>query len=305
VSTITSPEVPDSYRWSGAANNSYSIHSVRGVAQRANYATRPQLEAGSNSGNRVVQTRETSWWQSDGASVGITPDGSGNTDSFLTLSYANMTPGRRYTVSAFVQLPEAQTTHDATRARRIVIYGAGEGTVMSDQLANVRTRVGNARATFTYQEGMLVRLYNGSSVEGEMVRWDSPIITDSDKSPTYFSGATVATRTASSTPLLVNGFETRRDTRSVLHTVMGRTDPDVTLLPATLRIGTLRLLFDNETDAAEADAMHAQPQVFTFRDSDLSSVDMKYVVSGAVTRSLDDASRSLWTVGVDFQEVTS
>jgi hypothetical protein len=303
VSTITSPELPDSYRWSGAANNSFSVHSIRGVIERANYAIRPQLEAGSNSGNRVVQTRETDWWMSDGASVGITPDGSGNSDSFLTLSYANMTPGRRYSISAFVQLPEAQTTHDATRARRIVIYGAGEGTVMSDQLANVRTRVGNARATFTYAEGMLIRLYNGSSVAGEKVRWDSPIITDWDKSPTYFSGATVPSRTASTTPVLVTGYEARRETRSVLHNVIGRVDPDVTLLPATLRTGTLRLLYDNEAAAAEAEAMHAQAQVFTFRDDDLSTVGMKYVLSGGLLRTLDDPTRAAWTVAADFQEV--
>ena len=40
-------------------------------------------------------------------------------------------------------------------------------------------------------------------------------------------------------------------------------------------------------------------QIFTER----STVTMQYVVDGSVTRELDDATRDVWIVSVDFQEV--
>jgi hypothetical protein len=305
--TITSPEVVEQrvYTWAGDTNNSSSLERINGVATRRNWATRPLVEAGTNSGNRVTQARDTAWWVSDGASVALNPDGSGSSDSFLTLSFAGLTVGNRYTVSAFVQLPEAQTVFDVTRARRIVVYNAGEGTVMSDQLPNIRTRAANPSVTFTYAAGLLIRLYNGSSVPGELVRWDSPYITEeANVGTTYFSGNTqnrdfyAVTR-----PLATLGHDSAREARTVVHTVMGRAEPDVTLFPSNLRTGTLAMLFDDEALSLEAQRMHAQPYVFTMVDPDAPTTNMKYVTVGPVVRVLDE-ERTAWTVGVGYQEVS-
>lgn len=115
--------------------------------------------------------------------------------------------------------------------------------------------------------------------------------------------STITDGTTTSTPVAVLGYESKRSGQNIVHAVIGRADPDVTLRPAGLRTGTLTLLFESEADAAECEVMHAAAVVLAMADSDVSTVGMSYVVSGAVTRSLDDASRSLWTVAVEYQEV--
>lgn len=105
-------------------------------------------------------------------------------------------------------------------------------------------------------------------------------------------------------PLLVTGWEASQDSRNIIHTIIGRSTPDVTLKPAGLRSGTLELLFENATDADEARLLHADAVVFTLTSSELSQVDMTYVVAGSISSVLEDETRRLWTISVDFQEVT-
>lgn len=114
---------------------------------------------------------------------------------------------------------------------------------------------------------------------------------------------TLSDGTTSLVPMLVLGYTTTREPRTVVHAVIGRPDPDVTLRPAALRNGTLRILC---ADVAAAQAMvdlHAQGLPLTLSEDDLPSLDMAYVVDGPITSSLDDETRVRWVVEVGYREV--
>lgn len=105
-------------------------------------------------------------------------------------------------------------------------------------------------------------------------------------------------------PEVVHGFQATRDARSIVHTILGREDPDITFRPASLRKGTLTLVFPTGAAASAAEAILVTGQVFTIQDSTVAEVGMSFVVAdGSVTRSLDGGTRVVWTVAVPFQEV--
>lgn len=112
-------------------------------------------------------------------------------------------------------------------------------------------------------------------------------------------------------PTLILGYESSRPGGAIVHPIIGRPDPDVTLRPAGRRTGTLELLFAgeelaaNEAAAAAAEAAHATPAVFTLTSTDRPSLAMSYVVpaTGRIARQLDAATRNAWTVRIDFHEV--
>ncbi|WP_157540754.1 hypothetical protein [Microbacterium sp. XT11] len=106
------------------------------------------------------------------------------------------------------------------------------------------------------------------------------------------------------TPKVVQGFESARAARTIVHTILGRADPDITYRPAALRSGTLTLVFANGADAAAAEAVLVMPQTFTLSDTAVPQVAMKFVVAGGdVVRTLDDGTRTVWTVKIPFREV--
>lgn len=131
-------------------------------------------------------------------------------------------------------------------------------------------------------------------------------------------------------PTLVDGFQSSRESQNLVRPILGREAPSVALRPATLRTGMLTLVFaaasvgttelviidgivqslatpsqDGESASAEAEALHASGRKFVLTDTDRASVEMAYVVQqgGRITRSLDSATRRVWLLTVDFQEV--
>lgn len=112
------------------------------------------------------------------------------------------------------------------------------------------------------------------------------------------------------TPAVVNGFAATRPAPSVVHTILGRPDPDITYRPAGLRAGTLKLVFETGAEAAAAESVLGAPQVFVLSDPDVPEVYMPFVVadgdgSGEIRSTLDDETQTVWTLEVPFQEVTS
>lgn len=106
------------------------------------------------------------------------------------------------------------------------------------------------------------------------------------------------------TPRLVIGWETSRPVRTIVHSVLGRTDPDITLRGVGLRAGTLRLLFSTGAEATAAGAVFATPQTLTLTDTDVPAIGMAFVVAGGdLAAQLDPETRRLWTLAVPFQEV--
>lgn len=116
----------------------------------------------------------------------------------------------------------------------------------------------------------------------------------------------VITRTsdsATTTPVLVVGYRTERQSRNVVHNLIGG-DIAVTLVDPRPRSGELVLLYDNETDAWAGYNLHGAAAVFTLASDEVASVDMAYVIDGTVAIALDDQSQAVWLVTVGYQEVS-
>lgn len=116
--------------------------------------------------------------------------------------------------------------------------------------------------------------------------------------------STVITRTsdsATATPILVTGYDARREGRNVTHDMLDGTIV-VTLIDPRPRSGTLSLLFSDEADANAAMLLHATSDTYTLAVSERPTLDMTYV-AGGLGISLEDQTRDLWLVTVDFQEI--
>jgi hypothetical protein len=113
-----------------------------------------------------------------------------------------------------------------------------------------------------------------------------------------------ATLTVVMVPDLLLGYEVTRASRSVQHEILGG-GTDVTMRPAAARRGTLRLLFASEAASITCELEHSKAQGFLLQDTERPAINMTYVVTGDVTRALDEQSRALWTVDIPFMEVVA
>lgn len=105
-------------------------------------------------------------------------------------------------------------------------------------------------------------------------------------------------------PVAMSGYEPSFEVRTIVHTILGREDPDITFRPAGLRSGTLPLEFASEVDAWAAIAVFRTPQVLTLANSNVPSMNMTFVVAAGEIRPELDTTRTRWTLYVPFQEVT-
>ena len=115
--------------------------------------------------------------------------------------------------------------------------------------------------------------------------------------------ATITSGVLSFSPTLITAWETTQESRNVVHNIIGRTDPDVTLLKAATRTGTLEMLFTSATGAETARGILANGGVFTISDSEFWVNGFDFVLTGSLTASLEDETRDLWTLTADFVEV--
>lgn len=105
------------------------------------------------------------------------------------------------------------------------------------------------------------------------------------------------------TPLLVTGYQTTRESRNIRHqlidggTAFGLLDPDP-------RSGDLQYLYSTEAEAAACVEMHTVKTTFTLVDDDLSTIGMTYVVgNGGVRSELESQTRKLWLVTISYWEI--
>lgn len=116
--------------------------------------------------------------------------------------------------------------------------------------------------------------------------------------------AVTITRGASSvSPRLVLGYQSERTAGNLIHPIIGRADPDVTLAAAGLRTGTLELLCLTLADALAVEDLHAGEGVCELEDTDAPGLGMYYVAAGKIELELDDETRAVWIVRVEYQEV--
>jgi len=106
------------------------------------------------------------------------------------------------------------------------------------------------------------------------------------------------------TPTVVDGYRATRTPRTILHEILGREDDSVTFRPASLRKGTLSLVFASEAAARTAAEILAIPQVLTLSDPDITIAMTFVVADGDFGIELDDQTRGVWILSVPFREIT-
>lgn len=104
-------------------------------------------------------------------------------------------------------------------------------------------------------------------------------------------------------PILVDGYDARRETRTLLITVLGATSRAVSFRPAGLRTGTLRMLFETHTEASACLDLLCGGAALDLSVSDDSEYDMTFVAINAPSIELDDDTRGVWWAIADFEEV--
>jgi hypothetical protein len=116
---------------------------------------------------------------------------------------------------------------------------------------------------------------------------------------------TISNGIDSVSPALVDGFRAARTSRNVLVPILNASSRAVSLRPAGLLTGTLRLFFLNHADAVECLALLAAPGIFTYENTTDSAYDMTFVVPpGELTIELDDTTRLRWWIDAPFEEIT-
>ncbi len=111
-------------------------------------------------------------------------------------------------------------------------------------------------------------------------------------------------------PIILTDLSETREGGSLVHRVLGRVDPDVTLRPAGLRSGRIELGFagaDAESASQSAVASLSTASVFTLVDTERATFDMRFIVpeGGRIERPIESETRAAFVVAFDYQEVGS
>lgn len=113
--------------------------------------------------------------------------------------------------------------------------------------------------------------------------------------------ATIASAVATLTPLALSDYTADQDGGSILHDILGRTNPDVTLRPAGMRRGTMTLDFASDALAAAARVSLAGAAVWTLTHTERASINMRFIVRRHGRAVAGDGR---YAVRVDFEEVS-
>lgn len=107
---------------------------------------------------------------------------------------------------------------------------------------------------------------------------------------------------ATSSPALVLGYQTARESQNIVHDIIGG-GIAVTLVRPRPRSGRLELFYLTEAAAFDALTKHSRETTFTLTDTDRPAVNMTYVTEGAIDLALDEEGRTRWIVSVGYQEI--
>lgn len=102
---------------------------------------------------------------------------------------------------------------------------------------------------------------------------------------------------------MLSSYSVRRSGQNVIHEILGG-GIAVSQRGSASRVGTLALLFVDETDANAALTVLGAPGLFELVDSDRASMNMQFVISGELRLELDSETQSAWVLSLDFREVT-
>lgn len=102
-------------------------------------------------------------------------------------------------------------------------------------------------------------------------------------------------------PLLILGYQTRMQGRSVVTDLLDG-GIAVTLVKPRPRSGTLQLLYADSFSAWAAVALHQTVDTFNLVSTEQPDINMDYIVTG-VAPALEDQTRQLWEVSIEYQEI--
>lgn len=102
--------------------------------------------------------------------------------------------------------------------------------------------------------------------------------------------------------LVLDEWASDNEPQTRIHTILGRSDVDLTLRPARARTGTLRLLFWDAASAEAARQFHCAAATFTTANT-LPWVPAAYVPNGSI-HPAQQQNRSRWILEVPFQEIS-
>lgn len=105
------------------------------------------------------------------------------------------------------------------------------------------------------------------------------------------------------TPDLVLGYEATSESLNVVHKIIGRSDPDITLRGDGLRSGSLEQFYLSRASAWAARTLQAAAATFTVVDSTLTELNMTFVRTGRMSIELDSDTATRWILTVDYQEI--
>jgi hypothetical protein len=114
--------------------------------------------------------------------------------------------------------------------------------------------------------------------------------------------ATITRGTATVSPLGVKVAATRA-TGNIMHSIIGRPDPDVTFGKTALATGRIEMLFATHAAALAAAATLAAPGVYVLNMPEDSEYSMRFVVSGPLEPAVLGEGGTKWLLRVDFSEV--
>lgn len=103
-------------------------------------------------------------------------------------------------------------------------------------------------------------------------------------------------------PLTLSGYSSDQDSGgAIVHTILGRTDPDVTFRPLGLRTGSMVLDFaTTETLSNAARTALAKSGAWTLTHSERPTINMRFVTRG-VSRPIEADGR--WMLTVRYEEI--
>lgn len=104
-------------------------------------------------------------------------------------------------------------------------------------------------------------------------------------------------------PTALLEYETEVASNNIIHNIIGKADPDVSLAADATRMGTLHLFFDTKADAWAAFDALRDLSVWTLNDTDHPEIDMDFTRRERMKIRLDSVSRRRWIVEMDYQEI--
>jgi len=120
-------------------------------------------------------------------------------------------------------------------------------------------------------------------------------------------GTIITSGAASIVPTIALSIETRRAAGNIVHDTLGPSTV-VTVRAAGSRQGSIQLGFQGATaerDSWAAEQLLSEGRAFTIVTDDRATLAFSFVVTGEVSRELEDETRDAWVVTAGYQEVSA